>query len=294
MGRSGWLLIGALSLCASAAPARAYCRLTTKAPLPGELCRDEGTELAWQRQCISYSLVPMTGPGPALEDVRDAIDRSFDAWERVDCGAGQLPIQLAQTADLGGCMRPEYNRFDPNANTIMFLSRWEGEDFPPTAFGLTLVWHHPMTGQIYDSDMQINETLGAITICGDSCASDEVDLENVITHEAGHFLGLGHSDKEGSTMFASADAGETMKRSLENDDRSGICAIYGRLGAASCDPMSNDFAPDRGFSAMCGERVEESACAVREPGGERSGSWLGWSVVGAVLAWHARRRRARS
>lgn len=292
MGRLGFCLFVAMSLGASAAPARAFCRLTTKAPLPGELCRMEGTELAWDRQCISYSLVPMTGPGPALEDVRNAIDRSFSAWEGVDCGAGRLPLDLRQTTELGGCMRPEYNRFDPNANTIMFLSHWQGEDFPPTAFGLTLVWHHPMTGQIYDSDMQINETLGAIAICGNDCDRDEVDLENVITHEAGHFLGLGHSDVDGSTMFASADAGETLKRTLEQDDRNGICAMYGGLAVPVCETRGNDFAPDRGFSAQCGERTEQSACAVRAPGASnalQAGAWAG--LIGAALALVRRRRR---
>ena len=38
-------------------PAQAYCRLTTGMPAPGKGCDESGVPLAWERQCISYSLV---------------------------------------------------------------------------------------------------------------------------------------------------------------------------------------------------------------------------------------------
>ena len=57
-----------------------------------------------------------------------------------------------------------------------------------------------------------------------------MDLRNSITHEVGHLIGLDHPPNTPrnaeSTMFASAPACETKKRSLAQDDIDGICMIY--------------------------------------------------------------------
>ena len=52
------------------------------------------------------------------------------------------------------------------------------------------------------------------------------DLQNTITHEAGHFVGLAHSNVAGATMNPTTSPGETAKRSLSADDIAGVCAIY--------------------------------------------------------------------
>jgi MYXO-CTERM domain-containing protein len=59
-----------------------------------------------------------------------------------------------------------------------------------------------------------------------NCVS--IDVQNTVTHEAGHTLGLAHSTDSTATMAASAPAGEIAKRSLHPDDLQGICAIYPR------------------------------------------------------------------
>lgn len=265
-----WLVALLLLFSGLSSRAAAYCQLTTEAPASGE-CVDEGLGLAWGRQCISYTLVPMRSGSLPIEEVRRAIDRSFAAWTDVDCGDRPLPLKLGRTEELGACLHAEYNRFGPNANTIMFLDEWEGADFPPTAYGLTLVWHDPTTGRILDADMQINETLGPIAICGNECRADWVDLENVVTHEAGHFLGLGHSLVAGSTMIANAGLGEITNRSLELDDHAGICSIYTTFPTPSCNDTA--FQPDHGFTAMCGEPMTSSdGCAATVVGAQRHGT----------------------
>jgi hypothetical protein len=55
------------------------------------------------------------------------------------------------------------------------------------------------------------------------------DVQNVATHELGHWLkllDLNASGTSGYTMYYSISTGETMKRSLETDDKNGIKAIY--------------------------------------------------------------------
>jgi len=284
------LVLGLLTLSCwvVAAEARAFCRLTTAAP-SGGACSNEGRPLEWERRCVSYTVVPRDRDRDDidLEVIRDTIDDSFAVWTDVACGDEPLPIALGQTDRLGACKVAQYNQFGPNANTIMFLSTWQGKDFPREAFGLTLVWHDPQSGEIFDADMQLNETIAPIGICGESCGHDVVDLSNVVTHEAGHFLGLGHSNVIGATMSANALLGETAKRSLEEDDQLGICAIYGGQPQPSCD--DGDYAPDRGFTPVCGGAEEESACSVRAPGSQPLRSNRLWIAALVLLAVRTRR-----
>lgn len=240
------LAIAALGCMAS--DASAFCRLTTAAPVTGG-CTTQGEGLAWDRQCIAYTVVPPTSDELDLEELRDVIDSAFAAWSAVDCGAGPLPLSLGQTEQLGECDTAQYNQEDSNASSIMFVDGAEVEDFPPDAFGLTLVWHDPARGTIFDADIQLNAGIAPFAICGSTCESDVSDLANVVTHEAGHFLGLSHSADSTATMSASSGLGDTDKRSLEADDRDGVCAIYGDYDEPSCE--ADDYRPDRGFTAEC-------------------------------------------
>jgi hypothetical protein len=243
------VLMASIGCLPATALAHPYCRLTTKMPLPGDTCSQQGVGLAWQRACISFSMTQRQRPDPPLDTMRNVADTSFDTWMKVTCDGEPIALQVRETEALGECTTPEYNKRSANANTVIFVSDWSKRDLPMDAFGLTLVWHNPNSGEIYDADMQINETLGSLAVCRGTCLPGRVDLQNVLTHEAGHFLGLGHSSDLTATMAAKAMVGETKKRDLAQDDRDGLCEIYGGLAAADCG--ASDFEPDRGFSAMC-------------------------------------------
>jgi MYXO-CTERM domain-containing protein len=278
----------------SANDAAAFCRLTTADPSAAGVCSTAGRGLAWDRQCISYTIVQREKGDIELRTIRDSIDESFQQWLNVECGSGTLPLMLGQTERLGLCTTAQYNRYGPNANTIMFLDVWEGEDFPSEAFGLTLVWHDPDSGEIFDADMQLNETIAPIAVCGTDCNRNVVDLANVVTHEAGHFLGLGHTNVVGATMSANALLGETSKRSLEQDDKEGICSIYGREPRPACSQEDGDFSPDRGFSPRCGsDQVDDSGCSCSTPRSTHS-SGAPLALASLALALVAWRRRSRN
>jgi hypothetical protein len=242
------LALSIAALACIASEASAYCRLTTAAPAIGA-CSTDGEGLAWEQSCISYTVVPPETGDIELAALRDAIDGAFAAWSAVDCGAGSLPLSLGQTERLGECNVAQYNQHDRNANLVMFVNGFEEEDFPPDAFGLTLVWHDPARGTIFDADIQLNDAIAPFAICGASCDVNVSDLVSVVTHEAGHFLGLSHSLDQTATMSASSLLGETNKRSLEEDDRQGVCAIYGDYEEAACQSL--DYQPDRGFTPEC-------------------------------------------
>jgi hypothetical protein len=278
-----------------AAPrAQAYCLLTTEMPTPGDNCAGTGIGLKWRRSCMSFSMQERAEPEPGFEDIRDVADVSFVTWMQVSCEAGPVGLGVAQTQQLGECDEPEYNQTAPNANTIIFIDNWIERELPPDAFGLTLVWHNPDDGEIYDADMQINETLGALAICGAVCPEGRVDLQNVITHEAGHFFGLGHSNVRTATMSARASVGEISKRDLSEDDRAGLCAIYGTSPRQRCE--SSDFMPDNGFSPVCWTGQDQGPssrglCSVTAPGGVARPKLPGFGAALALLALLARRRR---
>lgn len=70
---------------------------------------------------------------------------------------------------------------------------------------------------VINGDMRWNNTGG----------SEFYDVQNNITHELGHALGLSHSEYEEATMYYGTGLGETSKRTLHQDDINGFHAIYG-------------------------------------------------------------------
>ncbi|MFT7669300.1 MAG: hypothetical protein ACI8X5_002000 [Planctomycetota bacterium] len=73
----------------------------------------------------------------------------------------------------------------------------------------------------------INWADGPGTIAGNS-----YDIQGVACHEYGHALGLGHSAANGATMYPSIGNGIEAQRSISNDDRGGLAAIYGAASAS--------------------------------------------------------------
>jgi YVTN family beta-propeller protein len=78
-----------------------------------------------------------------------------------------------------------------------------------------------LPGQIVDADMIINPK-SPFTTTGEL---GKYDLQSVVTHEAGHLLGLSHSGVLDATMFFVLLPGQDA-RSLTDDDRSAIAAAY--------------------------------------------------------------------
>jgi hypothetical protein len=119
------------------------------------------------------------------------------------------------------------------------------------------------TGEIYDADVELNTADYPIEQRAAGAPSDgSYDLQSVLTHEFGHFVGLAHSPLPGSVMFALGDSSDgTAKRALAPEDVLGVCAIYptdgtrsvstlvdpgSRVAEGACDPT-----PHHGFTATC-------------------------------------------
>src|SRR5690606_19320935 len=125
------------------------------------------------------------------------------------------------------------------------------------------------------------------TDCGtDGCPPGQADLQNTLTHESGHFYGLGHSDVNASTMAPGARIGETNKRDLEPDDVEGICAAYppGSLTSAC------DHEPIDGLLLVCKADAGCGCSAVGVPGQDAAPFGMLAMLAGLVARRRLRRQ----
>jgi hypothetical protein len=239
--------------------AGAFCRtVTEKPPLgydPQSGCFTGDAEsklLYWSNSCIGYSLNNAASSKVTLEQATKIVADAFATWSAASCDGMAGPSINAVDEGPVGCALVEYNKNGPNQNVIVFRDDgWPYAD-PNNTLGLTTVTFDTRTGEIYDADMELNSTVGLVA--EDPVPAGSYDLRNIITHEAGHFLGLAHTGDATAVMFARYHADSTM---LMADDITGICTVYppdgtritsaGAAPAAMCDPTAR-----HGFSTECG------------------------------------------
>lgn len=272
--------------------AEAYCRTSTcEGDVVGAVCTpaqpsDCGIALYWPTSCVGYSIQKDASSQVDLATVTQLTRQAFDAWQNASCD-GQSPSVTA--VDLGpvSCDQLEYDADFKNANVIMF--RDESWPYTGAVLALTTVTYALDTGKIRDADMELNSAQAQFTTTD---AGVQVDLLSILTHEAGHFLGLAHSPEAGATMNADYPPMSTTLRTLEEDDVAGLCAIYPPGRDATCDSE-----PVNGLGDACSTPPDEetgcSAAGARRPGGRPALALLGAVALLAATRRRAKRRAAR-
>ena len=208
---------------------------------------------------------------------------------RADCGGDAPSIDVRMIGPIA-CGLSEYNQKASNANVVIFRE----DDWPfvgaENAIGLTTTRFDKGTGELWDADIELNAFSETLSI-GDPVSG--ADLLSVLTHEAGHFLGLSHSPDETATMKLTYDPERdgTSFRSLAQDDVAGICTVYPPARKAPTSSCENR----HGFSEECGAdqppRSESQGCSISaaRPGSPGPSDLAALAV--ACLARLARRRR---
>jgi hypothetical protein len=286
--------------CADPAPAAAFCRANVETRPLGKCEEVEGVPLLrWMRGCVSYAFHRdffRRVPGLGEQQIRADFDAAFAAYRDVDCG--REPFEVTQLEEISGADWAEFN-WDVENESLMSVrtaAEWKQLKYDPNAIALTLLYFDPDSGEIYDADMELNAGIGAFIECEDACGSGEVDLPSTLVHEAGHYLGLGHSTVVGSTMSSHADQGNLDKRTLEDDDRDGYCAL--ELPEPDRDPDSDEVSCETPvfpqFVKVDAPSTAGSAiCSVAAPGtgryGGRSLALLALSVLLCSLRLRQRR-----
>jgi MYXO-CTERM domain-containing protein len=279
----------AIGLAAAlAAPAAAYVR--TRSP--------DGTfPLLWSDPRITMTLrISGTQVVPAADFI-GAARRSAATWSDP-----ALASSLAFTIDAASDA-PAGTLFD-QVNAVSFRTdSWNEPMYPEQALALTTVWSQD--AQIVDADTEINAAdprfqWGVLPDDPAQAAmAAEVDLQNALTHELGHVIGLSHpctladppsrpeTDDQGApvlscsdpalpasvrdaTMFPSSEPGSIAERTLSPDEIEAVHDLY---------PLRAAPGPSLGDRS--------GSCAVA-PGSEEGGA-LG---AAALALFFARRRRS--
>jgi hypothetical protein len=240
--------------------AGAYCRAVTASPPAGynpatQGCFDGEPDggpvftLFWRNQCTSYSLQnPATKQIPQ-SDVSRIAAQAFASWSSASCPGGMPSISAIAypTVECSQVPSQEHN------NVIIFRDDVWPYDDSANAIGFTTLTVDLTDGEIVGADIEINSANYQIVADGPAI-NGAYDLGSILTHEAGHFLGLAHSADKSAVMYAFYQPGSTT---LADDDISGICSTYtpdgsrntstGAVAQETCNA-----APLLGFLSECG------------------------------------------
>ncbi|WP_437963406.1 matrixin family metalloprotease [Sorangium sp. So ce260] len=201
-------LLGAVSFVTAAREAAAWTPVDASVP-------------RWDELPVTYYINQATIPGSIAGFAVARIQSGFEAWSSAGCTEWQVNL-LGDTTD----------RYNYNDRKNVF--HWISDSWPAalgdvnSVIGVTMpAWGFDHA--IVDADMVFNN----VGFCWNDTGNEGcVDTQSIATHEEGHFLGLGHSSEQGTTMTAYYVVGSSM-RTLEDDDVEGVCTLYPIGGTAA-------------------------------------------------------------
>lgn len=294
--RIGPSLLAAATLVVGLVAAReasAFCRSTTcrtsggtPCPTDDDGCATSGAKLFWPTSCIQYNMNRRGTNELDLNEARISIGAAFSAWSEITCeGGGTAKMTFSAGADIS-CKKSEFNKTGANVNVVLFQDeKWNYRGIDGT-LAKTSVTYSDETGEILDADIEVNTANNTVTL-SDVPGEVDYDLESIMVHEVGHFIGIAHSADSNAIMAPSYSPGD-IKRELTPDDVAALCAIYPPDADIPCR-----LEPNGGFSASCDDEEEGGGlCSMAPPSALAASSpaWLAaLTVLGAI-----RRRLIRS
>jgi MYXO-CTERM domain-containing protein len=266
--------------------------------------RANGGPVVWRPGSVTLILYAGSPP-PDLtrETLVSAVRAAAATWSYPAVSCTKLQVSVLESDEPSGSAA-----FDRTNRITFRQDQWRRSPCDPSAqqcapygsqvLAVTSVFSRPSDGAILDADIEIN----AVPSMSDTSfvwadllkdpLPDHQDVQNVLTHELGHVIGLDHNcyvaagrsqasraDNLGrpvpscaeataelreATMYPSARPGETEKRDLSPDDVQGVCGVY-----------------------PAGEGGEGGGCAVGTAAPGRGGLAVGLLGLAAL----ARRRR---
>jgi hypothetical protein len=311
------VLVG-LGVAGAVRPANAFVRYETQT----------GNPFSWRAQTVNVVGYPHGLPDVPTDQITHAMTASVSAWSKEDPASGACSfLGLALSMQPVTAIPPAAVHDDKNIIAIrdgdweaICSTTKEGKTICHMSgeLALTTVWSRAC-GEIVEADVEVNASTDFNWADLSSNNNPGLhDLQNALTHEMGHFIGLDHTcllgalidpvtkepiepvDNNGqkvpfcsdsdltpaehdATMYPSAQPGDVSKRSLTEDDRLGLCSIY----------------PTGTVPAHCGTGSSNAACAVASEGGAERGDGsgrgrqlvAGLALIGLALGFRRRSSR---
>ncbi|MDP2926325.1 MAG: matrixin family metalloprotease [Nanoarchaeota archaeon] len=171
------------------------------------------TGVKWNTLPVSYYINPKNPQGLSQGFITSAISTSAETWD-----SATTPELFNDTYKVDSSVR--YGKQDFK-NTLAFGSTGRG------IIAVTRYWYYPSTMQLVEFDILFNTRYK----WGNAALNPSLmDLQNIATHELGHGVGLDDiytSSCNQVTMYGYSTNGETIKRTLETPDVTGLQTIYG-------------------------------------------------------------------
>lgn len=223
--RLALVLVSLLSFPAGSV--RAYVRTTTEA----------GKPMKWGYYCIPIQVYSQTPPRHlTTEKLLDAVTQSALTWSNDTLACSQLRLQVSSISEDSAPVA-----FDKKNRITFRRDAWCKEPrkatepcYDPQALAITSVFARTKDGTIVDADMEINATNftwdDLLDPASGSTPRGAQDLQNAVTHELGHLIGLDH------TCYAPSDR-PRPKDHLGRDIPD--CSCFGPNGRPPQNPAGN-------------------------------------------------------
>jgi hypothetical protein len=236
---------------------------------------EDGVEVRWRTRLSKVSIdasIEKLGPNAAA-----AVQQAFGTW------LGSNPKLPDLSFDMTRGARVE---LEPDGKSTVLLApislRGHEDDL-----AVTLTYSDATTGAIIEADIVINSKHAFRVLQSDegassgaekselprscarsgasatSCSGDAYDLQNIVTHEVGHFFGLGEEmTDDGASMFYCSSRCETHKRSLNQVDATSISTLYVTATESGAEPPTESQAGCGGARLVPGGNLREAALAI--------------------------------
>jgi hypothetical protein len=173
----------------------------------------------------TYLFNPNSPSGNITGVTLSGTNNAFTAWEE---SAGDASIVNKPNTTTDEVLVADDAGTD-GKNEIYFASISKAN-----VLGYTIVWstrsRGPLLGGIVEADMVIDDDNWKWYTGTGTAGTGQIDFWSVFTHEAGHWVGMGHTDTETwceeQTMYPSISRGDSDKRSLGVGDTAGILSLY--------------------------------------------------------------------